>query len=247
MMPATDGATRADLMVVSMARQIADGATVATGLLSWLPMLAIALARATHAPGLTYLNCAGAIDPPVRSLPRSSTDCSLLRDNPYCLRLTDLWDFAARGRLDVMFFGFAQIDRNKNTNLSLLCRANGQRHKLAGVAGAFALRQLVRQPVLFSPHHAPSVFVPRVDAVTTVGGQGSVRVVTNLGVFDLAKGKLHIVRLHPSCTVDEVRAQTAFPVQPPRRLRYTSGPSPREWRVLQKLDPGKIRSRYLDR
>lgn len=67
----------ADYMVVSMARLIADGATVATGLMSWLPMLAILVARATHAPRLTYLNCVGCLNPDPAVMPSSSLDVSL--------------------------------------------------------------------------------------------------------------------------------------------------------------------------
>lgn len=236
----------ADFLVVAMARQIPNGATVATGLLSWLPMLAIAVARATHAPELTYLNCTGAVNPAMRSLPPSSTDVTLLKNNPYCLRLTDLWEFAARGRIDVMFFGFAQLDRNGNTNLSLLQGSNGSSRKLPGVAGAYALRQLVKNPVLFSARHSPSSFVRRVDNVTTIAASHPVRLVTELGIFRLVGGALHVVSLHPPGSINEVEAKTGFPVRRPPRLRYTSKPSRRERLALDKFDPGKIRDRYVN-
>lgn len=239
----------ADFLVVAMARQIPNGATVATGLLSWLPMLAIAVAKATHAPELTYLNCSGAINPARlggQSLPPSSTDVTLLKNNPYCLRLTDLWEFAARGRIDVMFFGFAQLDRNGNTNLSLLQGSNGPSRKLPGVAGAYALRQLVKNPVLFSARHSPSSFVRRVDTVTTVAASNPVLLVTELGVFRLLGGALHVVSLHPPGSINEVKAKTGFPVRRPPRLRYTSQLSRRERLALDKFDPGKIRDRYVN-
>src|SRR5262245_9761303 len=51
----------ADRLLVEMSRSIADGEVVASGVASALAMLAIALARATHAPRLTYLNCVGAV------------------------------------------------------------------------------------------------------------------------------------------------------------------------------------------
>ncbi len=58
-MSAVDGMLRADTVVALMARQIDDGAVVATGVASPLAILAIAVARATHAPNLTYLACVG--------------------------------------------------------------------------------------------------------------------------------------------------------------------------------------------
>lgn len=237
--------SRGDSLVLSMARHIPNGATVVTGVLSWLPMLAIGVARATHAPDLTYLNCAGAIDPPLRTVPPSSTDVRLLTDIPYCLRLTDLWELAARGRIDVMFFGFAQLDGDGNTNLSRLAGANGRPRKLPGVAGAFTLRQLVKKPVLFSARHSLSTFVRRVDAVTTLAPRHPVSLVTDLGVFRLAGGQLDMVCVHPSVTLDEVGEKTGFPVRCPRRLRTAAPPSGREWRALEKLDPRKIRNRYV--
>lgn len=237
--------TRADSFIVSLARLIPDRAVVATGVLSWLPMLAIALARATHAPRLTYLNCAGALDPPLAPLPPSSTDAGLLRANPYCLRLTDLWEFAARGALDVMFFGFAQLDPRGNTNLSLLNASNGRPRKLPGVAGALALRQLVRRPVLFTPRHSASAFVPRLDAVTTVAAANPTTVVTDLGVFRLSRGALDPVSLHPSVGLKEVEEKTGFPLRAVRRPRRSPPPSRQERQALEKLDPQKIRDRYL--
>ncbi|MDA2913486.1 glutaconate CoA-transferase [Acidobacteriia bacterium AH_259_A11_L15] len=237
--------SRADFLVLSMARAISNGATVATGVFSWLPMLAIAVARATRAPHLVYLNCAGAIDPPLLALPLTSTDIRLLKNNPYTLRLADLWEFAARGRLDVMFFGFAQLDRNGNTNLTLLRGSNGHVRKLPGVAGASALRQLVKNPVLFSVRHSPAAFVRRLDAVTTVARHQPVRVVTDLGIFQVARGKLQVLSLHSPASLYEVREKTGFVVEPPSRLRYTLPPSRREWRALEKLDPRKIRNRHV--
>src|SRR2546426_8818175 len=59
-------------LVVEMARCIADRDVVATGVASALPMLAVALARATPAPRLTYINCVGALHPDIRSASPSS-------------------------------------------------------------------------------------------------------------------------------------------------------------------------------
>ncbi|HEY7216250.1 MAG TPA: glutaconate CoA-transferase, partial [Thermoanaerobaculia bacterium] len=60
--------TPAETVVSAMAREIADGAVVATGVASPLAILAIAVAKATHAPRLTYLACVGALDPEIPKL-----------------------------------------------------------------------------------------------------------------------------------------------------------------------------------
>src|SRR5204862_356989 len=64
--------TRAETVVAAMAREIEDGAVVATGVASPLAILAIAVARATHAPNLRYLACVGALDPEITRLRLSS-------------------------------------------------------------------------------------------------------------------------------------------------------------------------------
>ena len=61
-----------DLMAVALARTIRDGEVVAQGVDSLLASLAILLARATHAPSLTWITVAGGVNPAPRSLPESS-------------------------------------------------------------------------------------------------------------------------------------------------------------------------------
>ena len=69
----------ADLMAVAMARLLRDGEVVFQGVNSVLPMVAIAVARRLHAPGLTYVNIAGGINPDPRFATHSSTDPELVR------------------------------------------------------------------------------------------------------------------------------------------------------------------------
>ncbi len=64
----------ADRLVAQMAAEIDDGGVVATGVASPLAVLAIAVARATHAPRLTYLACVGSLNPNVTRLYGSSED-----------------------------------------------------------------------------------------------------------------------------------------------------------------------------
>src|SRR5205085_2796082 len=69
----------AELLVSVLASELEDGAVVATGVASPLAILAIAVARATHAPRLTYLACVGSLDPELPQLLPSSEDLGYLR------------------------------------------------------------------------------------------------------------------------------------------------------------------------
>ncbi|MEE8209933.1 MAG: CoA-transferase, partial [bacterium] len=104
----------ADLMACSMARLLADGETVFHGVASNLPLVAILLARATHAPGLVYLNIGGAVDARPTRLPKSTVDPTLA-DGAVCrVTLADFFDLSARRRLDTVFLSGAQIDLHGN-------------------------------------------------------------------------------------------------------------------------------------
>ena len=101
-----------------MACEIADGAVVATGVASPLAVLAIALARASHAPRLTYLSCVGSLNPTVSRLLGSSEDLAYLAGRSAEVSIPELFDHARRGRVDNIFFGAVEVDGDGRTNLS---------------------------------------------------------------------------------------------------------------------------------
>ena len=235
---------RADCMVVSMARLIPDGATVASGLMSWLPMLAILLARGTHAPRMTYVNCVGCINPDPPEMPASSVDVGLLESGQTFVELASFWDYAARGSIDLMFFGAAQVDAQGATNTGWMGNGNGG-VKLPGIAGARALRRMVRQPVIFVPRHTPASFTRQADQTTTVATDSTL-VVSSRGVFRISGGRLEIVWLHPGTSFEEVVHQTGFPVEQVGEIKTTAGPTAAELAVLARLDPGQLRYRLVE-
>ena len=128
--------TPAETLVAAMAREIEDGAVVATGVASPLAILAIAVARATHAPRLTYIACVGALDPEIRTLHPSSEDLGYLDGRSGEVTIPELFDHARRGRIDLMFFGAAEVDAAGDTNLSCAGALDRPRVKFPGVAGA---------------------------------------------------------------------------------------------------------------
>ena len=103
----SDAGTKADALVALMAREVEDGAVVATGVASPLAILAIAVAKATHAPRAAYLACVGSLDPRVERLHRASEDLAFLDGRSAEVSIPDLFDHARRGRLDTVFFGAA--------------------------------------------------------------------------------------------------------------------------------------------
>src|SRR2546426_9121914 len=135
-------------LVVEMARCIADRDVVATGVASALPMLAVALARATHAPRLTYINCVGAVDPDIRSASPSSVDPRLLERCEGTVSLPEIFDLGRRGRIDLMFFGAAQVDAGGRTNLTCIGDFARPSVKLPGPAGSSSMRPHMKKVVI---------------------------------------------------------------------------------------------------
>ncbi len=242
---APGGAGTADRIVVEMARCISDGDVVATGVASALPMLAIALARATHAPRLTYINCVGAINPEVRAAAPTSVDPRLLEACEGTITLPDMFDLARRGRIDLMFFGAAQVDAEGRTNLTCIGDFGRPRVKLPGPAGSSSMRPFVSKVVIGVPRHSPRSLPARVDFATTVPSPRNhmTAVVTDLARLDLVDGRLRIASRRQGTTLQDLRDRTGFPLEDDGET--TPAPTDEEERALDRLDPAGIRHRMI--
>jgi glutaconate CoA-transferase subunit B len=230
-----------DPMVCAMSRVIRDGDIVTTGVASVLPMLAVALAKANHAPDLTYFNCVGAVDPHWSNLPPTSVEPDLLPGEAF-IRLEEIWEMANQGRIDLMFFGAYQIDALGRTNLHRLHSGL----KLPGIAGASTMRRKVKRSILFSTRHDRHTFVPEVDSVTTSPRPGEqALVITPLSLLSLGPSGAGIEGLLPGNTVENVQSSTGFALNGNRTPVAISPPTTREREALERLDPEGLRERFL--
>ena len=100
---------RAATVVAEMARELCEGDVVATGVASPLAILAIEVAKRTHAPDLTWLACVGAIDPEVPTLRSCSEDLEYLSGRSGQVSIPDLFDHA---RSCVMPGGLTSFSRD---------------------------------------------------------------------------------------------------------------------------------------
>ncbi|HEV8121494.1 MAG TPA: CoA-transferase [Candidatus Polarisedimenticolia bacterium] len=238
--PTTDVAP-VDRLIVGLARRIADGDLVVTGLASALPLLAVAVARATHARQMTYVNCVGAVDPPIeRALP-TSVDPALLERCAARLIVPDFFDLARRGRIDLMFFGAAQIDAEARLNLSCIGDPARPRVKLPGPAGSSTIRPFVRKVVVLSPRHARRTFVERVDFASSVPSERNREtwVVTDLALLRLEAGRLRLQARQGDASFEAIQERTGFALQP--GAGAAPEPTADEMRVIRRLDPEGLR------
>lgn len=228
----------ADLMTVCLARCLKDGERAFHGVASPLPMVAILLAKRTHAPHLVYLNTGGGVDPAPLSLPASTSDPALYAGTPAVFDLVDLFDLSARGGLDVVFHSGIQIDRFGRINLSAL--GDDYRHpkvRLPGGAGSAHLMPTAKRVILWRTRHDRATFVNEVTFVTACGNVD--RVVTPLCVFHGVNGRLELESVHPGISVGEVQEATAFDLA--SSAPVTALPTHSELAALREVDPDRVR------
>ena len=228
------------MMAVAMSRLLRDGELVFHGVASPLPMVAILLAKATHAPNLVYLNITGSVDPRPAHLPRSTVDPALLNGSRSLITLADAFDLSARGELDTVFLSGVQIDGAGRINMSAIGEYAHPKVRLPGGAGSAFLMSTANRILLWRTRHDRRTFVDRLPFTT---GAGKVdRVVTPLCVFrrDPDLNRLTVESIHPYTTPEEVIQQTGFaldlhdvPVTPP--------PSGEEMAALARVDPDGVR------
>jgi acyl CoA:acetate/3-ketoacid CoA transferase alpha subunit/acyl CoA:acetate/3-ketoacid CoA transferase beta subunit len=240
------GPTEVERLVVSMARCLNDGDVVTTGVASALPMLSVALARATRAPGLTYINCVGAVNPRIDRMSVTSVDAGLLDGSASTVTLPELFDLARQNRIDAMFFGGAQVDMEGRINLTCIGDYARPRVKLAGPAGAPSMRSHVSKVILVVPRHTERTLVPRVDFATAVASRRNreTMLVSDLALMRLEGGRLRLVSRHAGVAVETLRSRTGFDLEGDLGA-VTPEPTAEEMEALRRLDPDGLRYRMI--
>ena len=244
-MSARGGTNRADLVVAAMARQIEDGMVIATGVASHLPILAIATARATHAPRLSYLACVGSLDPAMDQLRPSAESLAYLDGRAGEITIPDLFDHARRGRIDMMFFGAAEVDGRGDTNLSAAGSLEAPSYKFPGVAGAATLRRWVRRPILAVARHSPRSLVPQVQVASTSDPDRRTPLYTDLGVFELGAEGATLIARHPWASAAEIEAETGFDYAEADPLPVTEAPAEEHLEAIRAFDRQGLRERLV--
>lgn len=237
--------TRAETLVAALAREITDGDVIATGVASFLPILAITVARLTHAPNATYLACVGALDPEIKRLAPSAESLRYLEGRRGNVSIAGLFDHACRGRIDVMFFSAAEIDSFGNTNMSSTGSLTQPIYKFPGVAGAATLRRLVKRPILLVPRASRRNLVPRVQVASTRDRARRTPLFTDLGVFEVGAAGARLKQRHPWSEHASVVASTGFPFTTDRPLAITPPPGAGELEAIRAIDADGICERLV--
>jgi glutaconate CoA-transferase subunit B len=246
-----------ELMVVTLARQFRSEDIVLNGTVSFIPVAAIMLARATHAPGLTWVAGAVGVDADPEPLSGNTLDPTMWRRCVMYLPQEHMWSYVHRGVLETFCIRGAQIDKYGNVNNTVIGEYTHPRVRLPGSAGMGDMGSLDKRIFIWTTTHTPRTFVERVDFRSCAGyldggdarerlglKNGPQLVITNLCVMDFEPESKHmrLKSLHPGVTLDEVQAQTGFRLLIPEEIPPTEPPTVEEIRWLREvIDPRGMR------
>jgi glutaconate CoA-transferase subunit B len=240
-----------DLMIYAMASEIKNFDAVLHGVSSPLPVLAMSVARNTHAPDMAYISGAEGVDPVVDRIYPSSFDTRQNRNAVAYFGLHEAFDLAQRGELNVMFLGAAQIDRYGNTNLSVIGNIDRPKIQLPGGAASAFLMPITPKVVIWITRHSNRVFVEKVDFVTGQGydsrpeeyKKNELVVISNLGVMNFKNPDrvMQIQSYHPGHSVDEIKEKTGFDLPVVPDVTETPVPGPEIIDFVNNTDPDGVR------
>jgi len=241
--------TRDEIMTVTAARQLRNGAVCFVGI--GLPSAACNLARLTHAPDLVLIYESGTVGVQPAVLPLSIGDGELADTATCIVPLPEIFaHYLQRGRIDVGFLGAAQIDRFANLNSTVIGDYVHPRVRLPGGGGAPEIANYAHE-VLVVMKQTPRSFVEQLDFRTSCGylegrgarracqlpGAGPSAVITDYGVLrpHPETKELELSALYPGVSLEAARAATGWPLKVRRQPEIVRPPQPRELEVLRDL------------
>ncbi|NOT55091.1 MAG: CoA synthetase [Deltaproteobacteria bacterium] len=228
--------TPEELMAVTIAREVRDGETVGVGAVSPIPAAGCILAEQLYTPDITLI--------------------ILDSDEyyPFPAGSSELHFLAQRGELDLFFLSGMQIDRRGNFNLHVIGEYTKPTVRMAGAYGSAMLYYMAHRVILFRDQHTRRVFVEKVDFVTAAGVTpenvyregGPALVVTPKAVlgWDKAVGAWTLDRVQPGSSVEDVQANTGFPLPLAPAVHTNPVPTEEELRVLRTVVKEKMARSY---
>jgi glutaconate CoA-transferase subunit B len=228
--------TPSSYIIVNLARQIRPEEIAFSGVNSTLPMLACLLAKRAYDFHYTYINVAGGVEPQPATIPLSSSDPAIVAGSPAIFANQDFYDLCARGGLDLVYLGCAQIDAEGRTNVSVIGSWENPRVRLPGGGGAAVMLPTAKRVVTWRTEHSNRVLVDKLDFVTAAGNMATL--VTPLGVFqrDTRPGaRFRLESWNPEFDVADIVRQTGFAFDA-AAARPTAPMSVREREALAQLD-----------
>ena len=246
---ATPAYTADEIMTVTAARQLCNGAVCFVGI--GLPSAACNLARLRHAPDLVLIYESGTVGTKPSVLPLSIGDGELAETADCVVPLPEIFThYLQRGRVDVGFLGSAQIDRFGNLNTTVVGDYARPKVRLPGAGGAPEIATHARE-VLIVMKQSPRSFVAQLDFMTSCGyldgsgarrrsgapGNGPRAVITDFGILrpHPDTDELQLTGVYPGVTVAAARDATGWPLRAAESIEQLPPPARADLECLRDL------------
>ncbi|HUH63299.1 MAG TPA: CoA-transferase subunit beta [Terracidiphilus sp.] len=244
-----DGFTSDEIMTVSAARMLRNGAICFVGI--GLPSTAANLARLLHAPDAVLIYESGPIGAKPAVLPLSIGDGSLADTADTVVSTPEIFRYWLQGgRVDVGFLGAAQLDRFANINTTVIGDYRRPKVRLPGAGGAPEINTSAKE-VLVIVKQSRRSFVEKLDFITSAGflsggdsreragipGKGPVAIITDLCILrpDPKTRELTVTSIHPEISRDQIVASTGWEVRFSQDCVTTEPPTEKELTTLRDL------------
>jgi glutaconate CoA-transferase subunit B len=229
-------------MIKSMALLLEDNEIVYVGLNSILPLISSFMARDFYKKRIRIVGVSEAYNPKDIIIKVSSGDPYYSENSPI-FPTYESFDLAQKGKLDVMFFGPAQVDEETNVNISVIGNYYKPKVRLPGGAATAFLMPLVKKVILWNFEHSKRVLVKKVDFVTGTAkfSNNQVYLVTSKCVmkYDRNHKKWKIVKILNK-DIKNIVENTSFEVLFDNNLQEISLTDD-EIRFINSLDPYNLR------
>ena len=244
----TTSYTAIEQMVVSAARQIADGETIYVGV--GLPMQAVLLAKHLHAPNCTMVIENGIVRSDIFPLPMGT---DTLSTQSFSIQLNGMFYvmcLGQAGHIDTGFLGAGQIDRYGNVNDTCAGDYRKPTHRWPGSGGgndimSFCDRTIVileqskrRFPERVDFNTCPGYFDGRSNQREDTGlrpNTGPSAVITNLAEYTFEDRELTLKSVHAGVgvTPEMVKAEVGWDIKVSPKLSDTEPPNQKELTILR--------------
>ena len=240
-----------ELICVCIARQVKDGEVWVQGINTPLVMAGLILAKCTHAPNIRFASAIGqGICQDWAPLSVSHIENMWLGKSLYHVGFASAIADLLPAYQPNEFFRPAQVDAAGNTNnIAFGKDYRRPRMRLPGSGGIPDVTTRYDHTNLYVPRHSRLVFTKSVDFVSGMGhvshrkhGSGPRYLISDLGQFDWAEGRMRLVSCHPGVSVARIQQKTGFELDIAPDVYETPAPSQEEIRLLrQEIDPLNVR------
>jgi glutaconate CoA-transferase subunit B len=243
--------TADELMAVCIAYQIRDGEIVAQGIATPLVAAGYILAKCTHAPNLRFASAIG------QGVCQNWSPLGVARTEELWLGHALMGIGFVTAVVDVLpklrpkeFFRPAQVDAAGNfNNVAVGSDYANPRLRLPGTGGIPDVTVYYDAIYLYVPRHSRVTFVPQLDFLSGMGhhparrrGAGPLYLISDLGQFDWANGRMRLTTYHQGTTPERIQAKTGFELECAPDVHETPAPTADELRLLREvIDPLGVR------